>query len=198
MDLTNKSTKVVVSGRLPPELGLDEEGISVGDEFDFKKTKTSTPGNISFEVFNVITGDIIKSGIPSAQEAEDLAEQLEMAWDYKAPAPVALKPATSEDEQKKVRKQHEAPYQDMTLEQAKQYLVDRGFTDLTGTRDHGMNSTLYVYTNKFTGQRANLSHAYRDKKGRDLDQAKIAYHLVKQAPRRTQEQKARDNFVLYD
>lgn len=89
---------------------------------------------------------------------------------------------------------------DYTIEQAIAILHGQGFkcnpeegTDRSGSR-------LYIFRNELTGQKANLSHYYKDKKGRPINEAKIAYHQVKgeRTKRRTTEEKDRANFVLYD
>jgi len=85
----------------------------------------------------------------------------------------------------------------MALEQARKWLAKRGFTEQVWDREHGMTATLYLIRNPHTGQKANLSHHY-EKKGRPVDLAKIAFHLMEQPKRRTPEQKLRDHFILYD
>jgi hypothetical protein len=64
--------------------------------------------------------------------------------------------------------------------------------------NHRSDSTLYIFKNPATNQKANLSHYFRDKKGRMIDETKISYHQVTRAKRRTPEQKYRDNYVQYD
>lgn len=97
-----------------------------------------------------------------------------------------------------VYQKYEAPWIAMTLGEAQKYLTERAFQLLPGSvRSHGIGATLYVYQNPATGQKANLSH-YTNRKGQVIDSAKIVYHLLQQPKRRTPEQKARDNFILYD
>lgn len=82
------------------------------------------------------------------------------------------------------------------LAKAKKFLESKGFVE-QGKRDSGMDAELFVYQHPSTGQRANLSHYYRDRKG-PKDETQIVFHTVSPAKRRTPEQKRRDNFVLYD
>jgi hypothetical protein len=96
------------------------------------------------------------------------------------------------------RRDGEESWKEYTLKQAQQRLLSKGFRPTDRISDNGFGSTLYVWQNPHTTQRANLSHKHLDKKGNKQDVAKIAYHLVTKPKRRTPEQKRRDNYVQYD
>lgn len=87
-----------------------------------------------------------------------------------------------------------------TLKRAKEILKAKGFKQDGSHGAQHTHATIYQWRNPYTGQLANLKHTTSDKRGRKLDQAEIAYHIMKQnrLKPRTPEQKARDNFVLYD
>lgn len=110
------------------------------------------------------------------------------------------KPVEVNPEFKKIHFTREVEYKAFTLEKAEALLTSQGFQKQEGQTQQFQSADVHHWTNPHTTQRANLSHKSRDKRGRPLDEAKIAYHLVKEmrSKRRTPDQKYRDNFVLYD
>jgi hypothetical protein len=141
--------------------------------------------------------DVIQEGSPDSDMCEGCydEEQANKAKEKEKAAAEAAIPNTQ-----KVRKQSEGidPYFAIPLEKAKAKLTAQGFKDLNQVGQY-TGSTVSVWQNPHTGQRANLKHIY-EKKGKKVDLASISYHLLaKDRPkRRPPEQKYRDNYIHYD
>lgn len=89
-------------------------------------------------------------------------------------------------------------YRTYTLADAQAKLTKLGFEQVPDREANHRDATVYTWKNPVTGQRANLSHHFVDKRGRKIDEAKLGFYRMVQPKRRTPEQKRRDNFVLYD